>query len=471
MRPTFEQIFDILKTLPISYYLKAKIPVILEDKIKQSNFDVERQEIHISYPQLQKIDVEESELEEVVRSNLYHELSHVLLSPQEGELKINPEIFNIFEDERIEVILRDFYMNVNFKKSIQLIAPYRTPKNNTDKFFFAVRHRRTSDIINRLINHIIKKYRHLNSENLIAYQEDILALYTLICDEDDQKNQSVENTNVAKPEGKNKNDNEEVSHSKASGEVDGGEGDIDPYDISEFKLIKKPSELYSTLKSIIMSKNFSNGNNEVSKASYSGKLHPKRACKPDTNYKWFSKQGDGFLRNGKKIILNLFIDSSGSFTENEDDINQMLFDLEQIEKEIPKFSFNLVAINQGCWPMPKNNRRIYCIGSNFLDSQVREVFNKLQNPNNSIYNIVLFYGSAICVSVHDINTGEWLPEYSDKQAQWFRVFSSPNTVIISDKTNEPYIREYAYRAKIIISKFYTRDLKDNIIKSFKILFS
>lgn len=470
MKPTFEQITEILGTLPISYYLKAKIPVILDTYSEYSNFDVQKQEIHISYRQLQKIDVDESEIEEAIRSNLYHELSHVLLSPQDGEIKIDFEIFNIFEDERIETILRNFYMNVDFKKAVKRISPYKTPKNSKEKFFFAVRHRKTSNIINKLINHIIKKYRYLNNDNILAYQEDILALYTLICDEDDQKNQDIEKTNIAIPEGKNKNDSEEVSHSKASGEADGGESDIEPYDISGFKLIKKPSELYSTLKSIIMSKNFSNGNNEVSKASYSGKLYHKRVCKPDTNYKWFSKQGDGFLRNGKKIILNLFIDSSGSFTENEEDINQMLFDLEQIEKEIPKFSFNLVAINQGCWPMPKNNRRIYCIGSNFLDSQVKEVFNKLQNPNNAIYNIVLFYGSAICVSVHDINTGEWLPEYSDKQAQWFRVFSSPNTVIISDKTNEPYIREYAYRAKIIISKYYTRDLKDNIIKSFKILF-
>ena len=53
---------------------------------------------------------------------LYHELSHVILTPRTIFVRRNEEerdIINIFEDERIETLLQKFYIKVDFKDFVK----------------------------------------------------------------------------------------------------------------------------------------------------------------------------------------------------------------------------------------------------------------------------------------------------------------------------------------------------------------
>ena len=86
MVPSKEMIMAVLKELPISYYLHSDIPVTLDDS-DASYYDFKKKEIHISYSQLARHDIPEDKIEETVRGNLYHELSHVILSPSPQEVR------------------------------------------------------------------------------------------------------------------------------------------------------------------------------------------------------------------------------------------------------------------------------------------------------------------------------------------------------------------------------------------------
>lgn len=458
MIPSYEQVETILKQLPISYYLKADIPVTLSLS-EASYFDQAKYEICISYPQIASHDIPEDKLEETIRGSLYHEISHVILTPPLVEITIPMPPFNIVEDERIEMVMQGFYMNTNFKETLNIIAPPILEPTTKDEIFFnLVRHKIGSESQLEKLYALLQKHKVLTSVK--EYQKDIMKLYnSLSCSEEDFNRPKLfvmtPSSEVTNPFTPNSSEEEQLS--------------IIIPQLEKFK--NEPSDLYISLKSIIASKYYSNGKNAESRPSYSGHLLAKRIANPRSNYKWFSKQGDGFLRNGKKCVLNLFIDSSGSFKRDEDKVNQMLRDLIQIEKEVPRFSFNLVTISSDCILHDKSERQISCGGTNCLTSKVGRTFLKLQSVKDQVYNLVLFDGIAICATVEDPITHKLLRAYSFDQAEQFRAFNTHNTVIISDTSNKQYLDEYCYSATIQYSKKYVEELKENIIKGFKKLFS
>lgn len=132
---TIKNIFD---TLPVGYYLGRRIDVALNDG-DSAYFDPANDKIYVGAKIIQKAmtdipDDSEFNLEEIIRGLLYHEISHVILTP--AKLKLieaeYAEIINIFEDERIETLLRKYYMSVNFKKNVILLNKYykgMSPKN------------------------------------------------------------------------------------------------------------------------------------------------------------------------------------------------------------------------------------------------------------------------------------------------------------------------------------------------------
>lgn len=462
MQITEAEVKTILKQLPISYYLKSNIPIILNNNIKQSYFNQKTYEIHIALNQILQLDID-GDKEELIRGMLYHELSHVILTPQLELIIIDKDIFNIFEDERIETALKDYYMNVDFKHTLSIVSPMSDyPENNIELFFNLVRHRRGDKDLVELVDKIIN--RHKIIKDLKAYQNDIMSLFYLMCKRNEAFTKDLEipqlelsSKKMINEYGKPSNNDEEEELSEAISQV-----------IARFK--PGHSDIFNLLKCIIASKRVSNGNNSESRPSYSGKLLPKRIAKPSSDYKWFTKQGDGFLRNGKKLILNLFIDSSGSFKRNEETINTILRDLVEIEKSVSNFKFNLVSINYDCVLHKPNERYITCEGTNCLTSLIKLQFGKLQMPEAKVMNLVLFDGNAICSKTIDPITQEVLEAYSFKQAEHFKAFNKANTIIISDTSNQSYINEYCYATKRIYSKHYVEELKNNIVKSFKILF-
>lgn len=171
------QVRAIFETLPTGYYLGRPIKVTLSDTSKDSFYNVISDEITISAPTIietaTEANLEGEDLEELIRGLFYHEISHAILTgphAAEAEQYWNASqrshtLFNIVEDERIETILKDYYMKVNFKKNIFLITKFdgHKPKNMEEAFYMLTRyHIGHAKWLNRMEN-LLKQYSHLNA--------------------------------------------------------------------------------------------------------------------------------------------------------------------------------------------------------------------------------------------------------------------------------------------------------------------
>ena len=135
---------NILKTLPIGYYLGRDISVVSNETEETSFYNPAEDKIVISlkiinnaincYPA-------NYDLETAVRSMLYHEISHVFMTYKGVDWT---DIFNVFEDERMETLLANYYMNVDFKKQVFAINNFhgQAPTNGWDYFYQLVRFRK-----------------------------------------------------------------------------------------------------------------------------------------------------------------------------------------------------------------------------------------------------------------------------------------------------------------------------------------
>lgn len=144
---TINHVKNIFKTLPVGYYLGRNIVHVLDEHSNVSYYDFNTDEIHVSVENvltaLASVDVaNETTLEEIVRGILYHEISHVLLSPKSLVEKVDrkyKDALNIVEDERIETLLRDMYMGVDFRKNIILLNNFRgEPPVTPHQYFYQV---------------------------------------------------------------------------------------------------------------------------------------------------------------------------------------------------------------------------------------------------------------------------------------------------------------------------------------------
>ena len=147
MKVTFEQVDSILKTLPTGYYLtrKADVQLTMGGETFAAVLD---DKIFISYPTLALTldrlpdDLDLETVEGCVRALLYHEVSHLFLSPTRLDMT---KRVNVMEDERIETLLRKYYMKVNFKKFVILVnggdGGDDRPENSFMAFYRLVRFR------------------------------------------------------------------------------------------------------------------------------------------------------------------------------------------------------------------------------------------------------------------------------------------------------------------------------------------
>ena len=118
MDVSFARVEQILKTLPIGYYCGRDIKVSLS-KQDTTYYDFSNDCIRISYPMIQrsvKLLSDDSKIENDIRCLLYHEVSHAILTPSNIR---KDDFYNVFEDERIETILQDYYMRVDFKEIVK----------------------------------------------------------------------------------------------------------------------------------------------------------------------------------------------------------------------------------------------------------------------------------------------------------------------------------------------------------------
>jgi len=535
MEVTFSEIEGVLRTLPVSYYTKRSgIHVELNPNEDATYFSPYEDRISISAKMVQHALIrvtDKSLFETTVRTLLYHEISHAILTPKtllQKSDRLKSEVFNIFEDERIETMLQDYYYDVDFKRNIYIINNYvgAEPHDAISAFYNIVRFRHPDD---KRTNAIIEEYSYITANHEYSdceYKETIWEFFLDVAKEwlekekkdsllkidpnydlssEPKKKYTVERvirgemkdpygsfTPTILSGGLSKKELEKLGGKMIEGELPEGvspemiDAMIDEAkeassskhfqkDIPIQKMLDSTlnkfydPELISKL-SLIFEKFIKRGNRY--KGLYhcnSGVIDPSafgvKALKD--SWKVFSREAnDGGVKGKKKLHINLFIDTSGSYRCNEDKTNSLLKSMIELEKRYRFFSFDLVTCQVGETLRTKSERYIQANGGNSLDDKIFEIFKKLQDPAAFNYNIVLFDGDAFCNSYY--------PKGGYKKN--FGAFNVTNCCIISDRDNEAAIKQYAKKAHITIvrgigSKAYSELLTDQVLHELSLALS
>lgn len=472
---TFNEVDSIVRTLPIGLYAKRRVPCELDAEAETSYYNPAEDTIVISYPIIADslTPVKESEeytKETAVRSMLYHEVSHAILTPKGlinpyiGERKRN--VLNIFEDERIETLLRNFYLDVDFKKQVYYInGGIKEPTNALEAFYNLVRFGIDFHGLLPRVKEIINNYSNLsviNNENMSDYIWDIYDLYEAVENyfKSDEKNNNPmplpDLNGMGIPSDINPSFTATMENSQENneeGEVN-REVTISTPNINIGDIIKtdnfRDKNIYDTLTAIINQFNFrNNSGNGIN--SYSGILSPRNFVRDD--YRYFDKKVN---TNGNNkfgtLHLNLMLDNSGSYCDNCDATNKIIQALIDIEKANKNFTFDVYFVAE-YYVKAKNNTEKYinARGGNELRKELFDIVRNAQKPNTYNYNIVMYDGIAYC-------------DY--REAKNFGAYNRNNLTIISDSSNKSKIEQYCPNAnKIYVDKGYPEQISKIVVET------
>ena len=512
MELTFPRCEQILNTLPIGYYTGRRIGIALDKEVETSFYSPMEDKIVISFQIIahrMKELPEGSDDEEAVRSMLYHEVSHAILTPQ--TLRPSAPV-NIMEDERIESVLRNYYHNVNFRKQLYDIHGGNPPQatNVEQAFYNAVRFGLGTGKVQTEVNKILKKYAKLNRSssrydgNICSanYEYEIDELYNLIKKEfksdpdafNQPKGQQGKSGNMQLDQLKSGSGGEgKDEEAKADGQgnkPEKGEGEEKQVALSEDKdehgieidaeqlkrMVgaslnqksdlsageqEKLADFQKTVEMIIGNFNKKNSGGSGINA-YSGVFNPRAVARKDYRFFERSMATQGNNKFGT-CHLNLIIDRSGSFCNNVPLTNGILSVLSEVERKNRNFSMDVVFINHEikiCKSVRERNMR--ATGGNRVPDTMKQILLDLQKPQTCNYNIVLFDGDAMCNN-YDCHTDA---DYENR----FRVFDMKQTTLITDPDNEQYMGSGFTSTKVVVTKDYTEELVRHITHALTIAF-
>ena len=453
--------------------------------------------IYISFPIIEKgVNAlpDSSDLEKAVRSMLYHETSHAILTPKNLISKwddhIMRSIFNIFEDERIETLLANFYMNVDFKAQLyNICGSPKPPRDAQSAFFNIVRYRVGPDHFVNKVDEIITKYRTINSttDRCYYYKDDVEKLYEQIAKMFKKTPaiftppMDIKITGDNGEEGKGKGSSSEGAQSAKVGNTDNmdesahGEEGLTAEQISKLlEEVFKPAASLSARKREQVEKFekaldvlFANFNKKTSGGNgintYSGVFNPRAVVRKDYRYFERSISSNGNNKFGS-IHLNLVLDRSGSFVYNQNETNAILAILSNFERKNKNFTMDVFFIGEEMTKAKTLKDRIMdCSGGNTIPDYAAEMFIRAQKPNTFNYNIVLFDGDAL---------SDCYGENFAQKAKRFKTFDRKQTFLITDSDNERYLKKRPYTsAKVIVTNNYNEELIKNITRAFKTMLS
>lgn len=193
--------------------------------------------------------------------------------------------------------------------------------------------------------------------------------------------------------------------------------------------------LMGRLKKIIDEKLKEDDKNGAAISAYSGAFNPRAIARRD-DYKWWSQQNvNGDIRRFSKVHFNLFIDNSGSFCENDGNMNTFIASLNKLRSK--DFDFDVITVNTRVVEWPDTKRKFQSGGGNSLHAEIGQVVRRHTQRQANNYNIILFDGDATPDRYGDGTTA-------------FKYFDGPNTIIVSDSDNADYIKKSIRQAKVII---------------------
>lgn len=490
----FETANQILKTLPVSFYLKRRVNVELQD-VDTSYCNIFENKIVISYEQFKDANITNENAESDIRCLLYHEVSHAFLTPLElpdtiyrWGLLDEQAIINIFEDERIETICKNYYYDVNFKQFVKKLNHFdgSTPVTDAMDYFYRIVRFDAEDanFVNEK-NAIILKFKNLNRESNFSsskdYHDEIIAFYQRVAfkfklitanqnsnseneEENNEENNKEENNEEENANNKvvsdtsNEENNEQISSIMTEGKNEEADNFSESIEnaIRDFNTSMNSlhdEEMKQKLEEIILRKKTFKKQNGSAINGYSGVFDARSVARDD--YKYFVKKNRlGNVKKFSKIKMNLFIDCSGSFCNSKDVVNKMLFNLSLLEKQDKDFSFDLVKMTTTDILTKKNERQIKCSGCNDIKKSIFTTYNKVNSNDANNINIVLFDGYAFS----DVSSSTIRRQHMEN----FKAFNHNDCIIISDVSNKQAIEKYAKNAK---SVFIDDKYADVLIKT------
>lgn len=482
----FNEAEKLLQQLPVAFYLKRKLDVKL-DYANTSYIDIYNNKLVVSYNQLANLSAAD---EKDVRCCLYHEVSHALLTPL--KLSMN-DIINIFEDERIETICKNYYLDTDFKSFCFKTNNYngQLPKDERQLFYQIVRFRKGPQQFVDRVDEIIAKHSKLNRDSVYTrcndYYDDVIAFWNEVAtywnqlqklneenlsdnqNKDDNINQdetTSQNTcqnnettsQLNQNNNQSNNENTQENQFDAQSAIDDAIKNLD----SQFNALIDEN-FQTSINQILFSKAKATKMNGSAINAYSGVFDSRSVGRQD--YKYFvQKNRAGNVKRFSKIKLNLFIDDSGSFKSSEDVVNKMLYNLVQLEKKTTDFEFDVVVMDVSERLLKKNARKISCHSCNMLDKNIFKLFDSVQSKNATNINIVMFDGFAFS-DLTWLSSSTKSKLYNENRSN-FKVFNKANTIIISSQSNERDIKEFCPSAKKIIeNKNYAQLLINNIVNN------
>lgn len=482
----FNEAEKLLQQLPVAFYLKRKLDVKL-DYADTSYIDIYNNKLVVSYNQLTKLSTAD---EKDVRCCLYHEVSHAFLTPL--KLSMNDTV-NIFEDERIETICKNYYLDTDFKSFCFKTNNYngQLPKDERQLFYHIVRFRKGPQQFVDKVDEIIAKYFKLNRNSAYTYcneyYNDVIAFWNEVVaywnqfkmlsnETSSNKQNENDNINQNKTASQNACQNEEDASKNNAQSNQSNNGNVQENQFDAQSAINDAIKNLNSQFNALIDENFQDSINQIlfSKVktakmngsainAYSGVFDSRSVGRQD--YKYFiQKNRAGNVKRFSKIKLNLFIDDSGSFGSSENVVNKMLYNLVQLEKKTTDFEFDVVVMDVGERLLKKNARKIKCSNCNMLDKNIFKLFEAVQSKNATNINIVMFDGFAFS-NLYYVSDSARNKSYNENRSN-FKAFNKANTIIISSQSNEEDIKEFCPSAKKIIeSKDYAKLLINNIVNN------
>ena len=482
------KIREIFETLPTGYYLGRDIRVDLDEKSEDSFYVPMADRIVVSEPTIIRAvtsyeitDIDE--FESVIRGLFYHEISHAILTganatkaekTYHSNLTNFHDIFNVMEDERIETILKSYYLCVNFKKNIKLINGRldkdrkfidRDAEDKFSAYYDLVRfHAGPQEWIDKLAA-LLVKYSHLNAaSDVYSWQsffrdlENFYVEYTKNWKENNQQR----NKN-GKGSGNGDGPSQPMSNDikDGNGDDDGAtDNDIDipgtGNDVAGNEIMKKAlelvtgkyrnAELEEKLKKIFAEAEKKKALIEGTRNCYSGRLDPRSVARDD--YKWWIKTGDDGMNGKPKVHLNLFVDNSSSFKGCEEKMNEFIRALNNIVSA--KFEFDVITINTEVVEWDRTDYEFVASGGTDLRNDIASVIVAHQKPGCNTFNIVVFDGEAHSNCYSHAN-------------EPFKNFDTENTVLVVDKGKENFVTNCGSCKKKIIKGDYVETFINEVL--------
>lgn len=499
---------DIIKTLPIGYYLGHKVTVKLDPAGNDTYINLNDETITISYKAINEMlenAGENCNNEEIIRGLLYHEISHAILTAnpnefareysiaglipkrkgitdEKKEYMINKwhDIFNIFEDERIETILKNYYLNVNFKKNLILmngidpVKEYQTTTDPIQKFYIAVRYRvaASSSILNKIETCINDYARLCNCASFVntgwkEYVSKILNIFYNFLPEDMQPEKETEDEETdAFEEDENKKSSGSVQFDNGKKLTDKEVENLlksiaqtvltdnlpqtdDIKDLFKVKTTNPEAENVSAkIEKILKTATAKRNTQSSGSTGYAGKIDP-RLC-GNKDYKWWIKKSEtGTHKRFTKIHFNLFCDNSGSFNLSKNRMNGLILALRKLKEKNKNFSVTFIHCGYGMRVPDQTDPYLDCSEGSCLLENADEIYKSVQKPDAENINLVVFDGMMYC---------------STKEFPRFKAFNHPNCVVVSDTDNKVPFSVYAPQARCtFIERNYVGEFEDAVM--------